>query len=903
VSGPDGVNDVNPLSLGEDVAGIVVYVVLCVSYIAVFVAALIAAVNPKDLQKKLRSFHMWCLGQSALRFATLLISLFVATKRPLSAQLNANFSSVVSAGYVHTSSDYSRYRQSYKSERSGGPSLSFVVDTPTDVGEAVGESGDSSAAIEVFGSFLLTDVPGLLFFVPYTLLLVKLWKGSPAYDPYGRFSPSYGLALEDEREGKKGSKGGHSGSIYSGTEGGRASEFKRNSVLLVFLTVFLAYFILVMIAALSPDVVISINLLDYIRGGLFMAVILVSVVAFSIVCVRIKRCRRTTALPSETGGVSLSNGFKASVVFVVFTSLRFIAVTYSEVICVAVGEQSGHNYSSACESLEALGPSGETAPLLFTFFYFLLSEVVPTLSILAFLKIQMKNDEAMWLFQQDLPSGGAGVAPLQLRSREVSRSDIFASGRGGAFQSGTLAVSKTGSGGYTSGGGGSEAAKKKNIRSPTHEYFLRPSSPYSSDALEEVYQDDGVLNSIYRPLSPANANLEIDADEIVIRDKIQEGGFGIVYKGTWRGSDVAIKKLKPGTYLGRGGGGGGRERGGIQSPSMKAKFISEAGLLSKLRHPRVVQFLGVTFFREGSGGGDDSGGMSLGVVTEFLEGGSLWDVLRKRNKRVRAKASARRGSETGGGRQPYVEEKGDVDWENMVKVALHTASGMAFLHASGIIHHDLKSANILLDENSSAKICDFGISRSVRTVKRVKDIGTIHWTAPEVLRGDEAKISPKIDVYSFAIILWELITGRVPYRGIRDAQIVQLVAFETARPGPPPQPGKSGVAPDCPVELCTIVADCWAEEPSIRPTFEELMRRLDDLLKSIRKEKKSIQRLDESLKAAVENRGRSMSRPGVGQPIMGSRQYRESFEGRDGGEDRDGRGTKAVPAMLSSSVH
>ncbi len=105
------------------------------------------------------------------------------------------------------------------------------------------------------------------------------------------------------------------------------------------------------------------------------------------------------------------------------------------------------------------------------------------------------------------------------------------------------------------------------------------------------------------------------------------------------------------------------------------------------------------------------------------------------------------------------------------KMAYQTAKGMHFLHSSGIVHRDLKSMNLLLDNKWNVKVSDFGLTKFRAEMKKRSgaQVGSIHWTAPEIL-DDSADVDVDYvltDVYSFGVILWEVLTRSIPYDGLR----------------------------------------------------------------------------------------------------------------------------------------
>lgn len=138
------------------------------------------------------------------------------------------------------------------------------------------------------------------------------------------------------------------------------------------------------------------------------------------------------------------------------------------------------------------------------------------------------------------------------------------------------------------------------------------------------------------------------------------------------------------------------------------------------------------------------------MVTEFLSGGSLFDFLHKRGEKLN-------------------EEK-------IFYICKDVALGMSYLHGKNVLHCDLKSSNVLIDENWNVKLCDFGLSRLKDNKKNKKDnirVGTPHWMAPEILKGE--KYECESDVYSFGILLWEMLTCQIPYKELSTSEIINLV--------------------------------------------------------------------------------------------------------------------------------
>ncbi|KAJ6708672.1 SERINE/THREONINE-PROTEIN KINASE TNNI3K-RELATED [Salix koriyanagi] len=200
---------------------------------------------------------------------------------------------------------------------------------------------------------------------------------------------------------------------------------------------------------------------------------------------------------------------------------------------------------------------------------------------------------------------------------------------------------------------------------------------------------------------------EIDAYQLLFEKKIATGSSGDLYKGTFCSQDVAIKVL----------------RGEHLDDKLQREFSQEVLIMRKVRHKNIVQFIGSC-----------TRPPSLCIVTEFMSGGSMYDFLHK--------------------------QKGSLNLQSLLRVAIDVSKGMNCLHQNHIIHRDLKSANLLMDENGVVKVADFGVARvQDQTGVMTAETGTYRWMAPEVI--DHELYDHKADVFSFGIVLWELLTGEV----------------------------------------------------------------------------------------------------------------------------------------------
>ncbi|CEM08830.1 unnamed protein product [Vitrella brassicaformis CCMP3155] len=251
---------------------------------------------------------------------------------------------------------------------------------------------------------------------------------------------------------------------------------------------------------------------------------------------------------------------------------------------------------------------------------------------------------------------------------------------------------------------------------------------------------------------------------------IGEGGFGRVYLGEWAGNEVALKEFR---------------RTGIEEARVLREFATEVSTLAQLRHPNIALFMGICVEAK-----------YQCIVSEYVGNGSLFDLLHRRHQKLQQLS--------------------------LLQICQGICSAMAYLHGLGIIHCDLKSSNILLDYSLNPKLCDFGLALNLlrqRSSKHRGRVGTPHWMAPEVLRG--AECTPAADVYSFGILLWEMLGVKIPYVALSVPQIVAAVGWGKKTPGS---------LPDAPRRLSIIMRACMNDDPSKRPDFKKLLNVFGDML-------------------------------------------------------------------------
>ncbi|KAK6149546.1 hypothetical protein DH2020_017071 [Rehmannia glutinosa] len=301
--------------------------------------------------------------------------------------------------------------------------------------------------------------------------------------------------------------------------------------------------------------------------------------------------------------------------------------------------------------------------------------------------------------------------------------------------------------------------------------------------IQDSDYEEGIENIGLPPLDPSLVGFDINSLQIIQNADLEElrelgsGTFGTVYHGKWRGSDVAIKRIKKSCFTGR----------QSEQERLTNEFWKEAEILSKLHHPNVVAFYGVV--QDGPGG-------TLATVTEYMVDGSLRHVLLRKDRQL--------------------------DRRKRLIIAMDAAFGMEYLHSKNIVHFDLKCDNLLVNlKDPSRPICkvgDFGLSKIKRNTLVSGGVrGTLPWMAPELLNGSSNKVSEKVDVFSFGIVLWEILTGEEPYANMHYGAIIGGIVNNTLRPTIPSY---------CDAEWRTLMEQCWAPNPAIRPCFTEIASRL-----------------------------------------------------------------------------
>jgi serine/threonine protein kinase len=158
------------------------------------------------------------------------------------------------------------------------------------------------------------------------------------------------------------------------------------------------------------------------------------------------------------------------------------------------------------------------------------------------------------------------------------------------------------------------------------------------------------------------------------------------------------------------------------------------------------------------------------------------------------------------------------------------AAGMAFLHSRNVFHRDLKGKNVLVHEHPDsllAKITDFGASQYFYVASPVESVGTVYWRAPEIFRAmrdnTQFEYTAKVDVYSFAMVCYEILSGKEPFQDHKKSQFGFLIESSTVHERPS-LPGDQNHP------LNKLIRTCWDDVPKQRPTFRDILSKLEDMV-------------------------------------------------------------------------
>ncbi|CAL8108773.1 unnamed protein product [Calicophoron daubneyi] len=232
------------------------------------------------------------------------------------------------------------------------------------------------------------------------------------------------------------------------------------------------------------------------------------------------------------------------------------------------------------------------------------------------------------------------------------------------------------------------------------------------------------------------------------------GAQGVVFRGCLRGETVAVKKVN-------------------------SRSDTNIVHLRRLKHPNIVQFKGVCVEER-----------CYCIIMEYCPCGQLYEAIHGKKSIPPATIQ---------------------DWAEQI------ARGMRYLHSQKIMHCDLKSPNVLIGLNHVLKISDFGAAREwTETSARISFTGTAAWMAPEIIRNERCSL--KVDVWSYGVMLWELLTEEIPYNNVDSTAIIWGVANDTLHL---PLPSS------CPLEYRVLMKMCWNPKPCNRPNFQQILSHLE----------------------------------------------------------------------------
>lgn len=301
--------------------------------------------------------------------------------------------------------------------------------------------------------------------------------------------------------------------------------------------------------------------------------------------------------------------------------------------------------------------------------------------------------------------------------------------------------------------------------------------------IDDEIKSNSSNSSMYLEMVPFNLRgrvewWELKRNEINLYEKIAEGGNGLIYKSTWRGLKCVVKCLK-------------HNNNDIEYQDL----INEISVISHLRHPNLVLFLGACTIVD-----------PLFLLYEYMLNGSLDTYYnfksKQRNKLWKPKM------------------KQAHKWMHELSQAIY------FLHHCyyPIMHRDLKPSNILLNEDLHIKLTDFGLSRTIKKkhekYKMSGCTGTLRYMAPEIIFNTGEDYDLKIDIYSLALNFWFICSGKVPFSELdSNPHVIQLIQLD--------------YRPDIKeieiVELKELIQQMWSKSPDNRPDIEHILKMIENI--------------------------------------------------------------------------
>lgn len=284
---------------------------------------------------------------------------------------------------------------------------------------------------------------------------------------------------------------------------------------------------------------------------------------------------------------------------------------------------------------------------------------------------------------------------------------------------------------------------------------------------------------------------ELDWSRVTLAEKVGSGITAVVYRASLDGvQEVAVKEIEWNKTT--------------MDERSQIAFDREVAIMAKVNHANLVNFFGVISISR-----------PFRIVTEFCGGGCCFELL-------------------------HNDEDVNLVWAQQHKMCLDVAVAIEYLHnfSPKIIHRDLKSLNLLLSAPVASssdmpivKVSDFGLSRMQESAgedgvwgKMTIAAGTCHWMAPEVFT--QSNYDEMVDVYSFAMIMFEILCREIPFEEEEPASVGRLILAGQ-------RPDLEAVPPDCPPVLRDLMIRGWAQEPKARPVFRDVVAEMEPLKRDL----------------------------------------------------------------------
>ncbi|KAJ7390502.1 Macrophage stimulating 1 receptor (c-met- tyrosine kinase), a [Desmophyllum pertusum] len=300
---------------------------------------------------------------------------------------------------------------------------------------------------------------------------------------------------------------------------------------------------------------------------------------------------------------------------------------------------------------------------------------------------------------------------------------------------------------------------------------------------DEVQNTEGLFTVLNEFWAAELADILLPREQVSLGDPLCRGTFGCLYKGSVRGLseeqprkkfEVSIKALQDEADM-----------------DTITSFMQEAMVIKDLKHPNVVELVGVVLQRAAP----------PYIITPLTRNGDLGHFLK-----ISRATSARVQTITS---------------RQLIDFGIEICKGMDYIAQKQIVHRSLAAKNCIVNDDLSIKITDFSLARDVNLTnlndKGIRSRLLVKWTAPEGL-AEQGQFSEKSDVWSFGVVLWELVTlAKAPYQAIDNSKMEQHLQAGHRLPQPS----------NCPYDLYFLMKNCWEPNPTARPTFSLLLKQLE----------------------------------------------------------------------------